>query len=196
MKRIPFKIIAVLLVAFTGYQLWHQAPEEISTGGQSSVSITAEEIQRILEVSAASQKVLVTTDTMFVTKSIKEFFGVKLQFMDKKIETVENHRLKERRTWILKAGSKHFNLKKTDTGYTLFVDAPEILTREHVAEEYAEIERVGVWNPVVLKQIEISSRNRAQADAIKEGILVEARLSLEHSLLEILPTNVNIHINE
>jgi hypothetical protein len=195
-KRIPFKLIIVLMVAVAGYQFWNQAPAEISTGGQSQISITAEDIEKILEVAAASQKVYVTTDTLFVTKSIKTLFGVKLKFIDKAIETVENHRLKERRTWILKAGSKHFDLKPTETGYTLNVEAPQILTREHVAEEYQEIERTGVWNPVVLKQIEISSRNRAQNEAIKAGILVEAKLSLENSLLQILPTNVTIHIND
>ena len=195
--KIPWRILLILGTALIAWYLFAgRTTEVVSQGGQSEVKISAEEIKRIMEVAAASQKVVVTTDTMYITKTVKQLLGIQLKFGTHVWESTEQHRLKERRTWLLKAGSTDFDLKKTEHGYQLTLDAPQILTKEHIAEDYQELERVGIWNPVLLQKIEIASRERAVATAIKAGLLTEARLSLETSLLKILPTNVKIKINE
>lgn len=187
---LPFRF--VLLLALVGGGLWStdmvkNVSEVKTTNGSKHSTITAEEVKRILEVNGASQIVTVETDSTFTTLNTKQLLGFRLQFLDKE----EKHQLKEVRTWKIKAGCNHFELEEADTA-TLLIGKPVITSREHMVEQYTVVKRVGVWNPVVLKTMEIQSRNEATTQAIAEGILTEARFSIENSLRDNLPKPLKI----
>ncbi len=161
---------------------------ETRASATAKTTVTAEEIRRILELNGASQKVTIETDTGYVSVSIPSIIGINLPFLEKEIP----HRLWETRTYLIKAGTDDFDLEETESGYQLQLRIPKITGREHQAEQYTIKKRVGVWNPVTLKHLEIRSRDRATERAIADGILKEARYSIENALYGILPNNVEI----
>lgn len=175
-------LVTIWLVYDNTKSVW-----EVKTTGQHQSTITAEDIQRILEINGASQIVTVENDTTFTSISSRELFGVRLAFLEQE----ESHQLKEVRTFRIKAGCNNFELEKGDTA-TLLIGAPVITSREHLSEQYTVVKRIGVWNPITLKQLEIKSRNEATAQAIADGILTEARFSIENGLRENLPQPLNI----
>ncbi len=184
-----YKIILLILIISVVYTIENFNPvNETSVSATAKTTVTAEEIRRILELNGASQKVTVETDTGYVSISIPSIVGINLPFLEKEIP----HRLWETRTYLIKAGTDDFDLEETESGYQLQLRIPKITGREHQAEQYTIKKRVGVWNPVTLKHLEIRSRDRATERAIADGILKEARYSIENALYGILPNNVEI----
>ncbi len=190
-RKAPWSFIILISIVSLITWLWNSghitSDPEVTTGGKSRIKITAEDIERILEVNGASQKVTVETDSAFTSLDPKVLFGYRFNFLEKE----ERHRLHEIRTWLIKAGCTGFALKQGDTA-TLVLHRPVITSREHLSEQYTVVKRVGVWNPVTLKQLEIQSREKAVANAIGNGILIEAEFSIENGLREFLPKPLNI----
>ncbi len=187
-NRIVLGLIMFGLFRAGMYGFDYFRPVDFETSAGAKTSISAEDIERILELNGATVKVTVTTDTSYVSISVPSFFGVNVSFLEKE----SLHRLTESRSWLIKAGTADFSLHDSPKGHVLELAKPSVTTREHITEEYSVKKRTGVWNPVTLKQLELSSRQKATAAAIEKGLLTEAALSIENALYEILPPNVEI----
>lgn len=180
-----FALLALLAtLAGGGVALYQQFSQEETHGQQASITISADDIRRIVELNGASVRVTVATDTAYVAITTKSLFGVKIDFLTE----AETNRLIENRTFLIKAGCTDLRLE----GTTINISQPEITSREHLADEYTQVTRTGIWNPVTMKQIEIASRDRATAKAIENGLLDEARFGIEAALLGFLPPNYSI----
>lgn len=190
-NRILLAIVLYCLFRIGMYGYSYFKPIELATPGTAKTSISAEDIERILELNGASVRVTVTTDTSYVSVSVPEVIGVSLPFLKKQNL---NH-LVEQRTWLIKAGVQDFKVRETEKGFVLQLKQPVVSVREHVTEEYTVKQHEGVWNPVTLTKLELRSRDIATAKAVKMGLLNEARFSIENALYEFLPNNVELKWN-
>lgn len=189
--KFPKNTIALLLIIVVGYWLSTKLTtvSEIKEEG-TQITITAEDINRILELNGASIIVHVETDSVFTRINTKQLFGFRIKLLEEE----EQLQLKESRDWLIKAGVTKFELSN-QAPISITLNNPEITSKEHLAEKYTVKKRLGIWNPVTMKQIEIQSRNNAVSTAIENGLLTEARFSVENALHGLLE-NVEIKWKE
>lgn len=172
MKIIQRYINTIALFGFVlgSIWLWDFFNPETIISGDSRVKITAEEIEKMLELNAAKQTIHVKFDTTYTDIAYKiDLAGVKLGSYKR------TNSLSEQRTWEVKAGSSEFKIVDTE----LFISEPAITSCEELSAQREILDTEGLWLPVAMKAIAMKSKSLAKTTALKSGIVEAAKLNVE-----------------
>ena len=162
-------ILATLVVS--AYYLYNWAfSSPTLANGESRTEIKAEEVERILEMNAAKERVQVRFDTAYTSIQYHvNIVGMKFSAYDVRNE------LSQITFFELKAGSSDFKIVDNE----LFIPEPKITSVEELSGEREILKQEGEWSAVAMKAISIKSKSLAQSAALDKGILAICKINIE-----------------
>jgi len=187
------KTLKLIALIYIGWWAWGKYQgESITVPGAGSVEIqlNADSIRKIVEIAGASQSIEVLFDTSWVEKTEDfKLFGLTVDILEKDVLS----RYSETRTWVVKAASEEVNLVKENGAQVIVLSQPVIMQAVELEDKFRVLHQTGKnWNPVAIHAHLHRSRRLAEQKAHRSGIEAEAAASINATLRNILPKQIQI----
>lgn len=161
-------LVVISLLGWYGYSWLTEKP--VLADGESRTEIKAEEVEKILEMNGAKERVQVRFDTAYT--SIQ--YHVNIMGLKMSSYNVRNE-LSQLSFYEIKAGSSDFKIVDNE----LFIPEPTITSVEELSAEREVLKQEGEWSAVAMKAISIKTKSLAQQAAMDKLILEICEINIE-----------------
>lgn len=172
LKKYPHFILLIALIV-AGWWAWGKVFHETSLKQpETRVEIKAEDVEKILEINGAKERVNVRFDTSYVSVDYAiDIMGLKLSPRD------VTNTLSQLTVYEIKAGCEDFKIIDNQ----LFIVEPTVTSIEELTTEREILQQTGEWSAVAHKAIDVRTKSMAKRAALDKGILEMAKLNIEQA---------------